>query len=155
DRLRPGQAGQRLVPVPRGQQPGQVLPKPAPLRQRREQVVEPGRVALQRPRRRRARTPRGHHRDHLPTQSPPPTGLPHIPPQVNKSPLRTGHGLHGLSRTLRTVLGVLVSRVRAASGPSGSCPWSGDAGAGFLTPWGAVSGLGGPMPRTIALVVWG
>ncbi|GAA3801486.1 hypothetical protein GCM10022206_45630 [Streptomyces chiangmaiensis] len=37
----------------------------------------------------------------------------------------------------------------------GSCPWSGDAGAGSLTPWGAVSGLGGPMPHTIALVVWG
>ncbi|MGW9028591.1 TetR/AcrR family transcriptional regulator [Streptomyces sp. NPDC055722] len=58
--------------------------------------------------------------------------------------LRTEHELHGLSRTLRTVLGVLVSRVRAASGPSGSCPWSKDAGAGSLTPWGAVSGLGAP-----------
>lgn len=35
----------------------------------------------------------------------------------------------------------------------GSCPWSGDAEAGFLTPTGSVSGLGGPMPHTIALVV--
>jgi hypothetical protein len=36
-----------------------------------------------------------------------------------------------------------------------SCAWSGNAGAGFLVPPGAVSGLGGPMPTTIALVVVG
>ncbi|RZU23508.1 hypothetical protein EV567_1239 [Streptomyces sp. BK239] len=60
-----------------------------------------------------------------------------------------------LSRTPRTVLGVLVARVRSASGAQGSCPWSGDAGAGFLTPGDAWSGLDGPMPRTITPVVWG
>src|SRR5262245_48024529 len=57
-----------------------------------------------------------------------------------------------LSRTPRTVLGVLVHRVRSASGAHGSCPWSGDAGAVSLTPWGARSGLNGPMPASIALV---
>lgn len=60
-----------------------------------------------------------------------------------------------LSRTPRTVWGVLVPRVRSASGASGSCPWSGDAGAGFLTPRGFRSGLDGPMPATITLVVAG
>ena len=40
DRLGPGQAGQRLVPIPRGEQPGQVLPEPPPLGQRDEQVIE-------------------------------------------------------------------------------------------------------------------
>src|SRR5437899_3192885 len=60
-----------------------------------------------------------------------------------------------LSRTSRTVLGVLVHRVRSASGAHGSCPWSGDAGAVSLTPRGFRSGLDGPMPRTIALVVRG
>ena len=34
-RLGPGQRGQRLVPVPRRQQPGQVLPEPPPLRHTR------------------------------------------------------------------------------------------------------------------------
>jgi hypothetical protein len=38
-RLGPGQRGQRLVPVPRRQQPGQLIPEPAPLRQRTEQVI--------------------------------------------------------------------------------------------------------------------
>jgi hypothetical protein len=32
DRLGPGQRGQRLIPVPRRQQPGQVLPESPPLR---------------------------------------------------------------------------------------------------------------------------
>jgi site-specific DNA recombinase len=50
-RLRPSQCGQRLVPVPRRQQPGQILPEPAPLRQPAEQVIKPGRVLLQRARR--------------------------------------------------------------------------------------------------------
>src|SRR5882757_7492766 len=60
-----------------------------------------------------------------------------------------------LSRTPRTVLGVLVHRVLSASGAHGSCPWSGDAGAVSLTPGEAWSGLGGPMPRSIALVLRG
>ena len=60
-----------------------------------------------------------------------------------------------LGRTPRTVLGVLVARVRSASGRHGSCPWSGDAGAGSLTPRNTRSGLDGPMPRTITPVVWG
>jgi site-specific DNA recombinase len=56
--LRPGhrlgsrQRGQRLVPVPRRQQPRQVLPEPPPLRQPAEQVIKPGRILLQRARRR-------------------------------------------------------------------------------------------------------
>src|ERR671923_2956118 len=57
-----------------------------------------------------------------------------------------------LSRTPRTVVGVLVARFRSASGAHGSCPWSGDAGAGSLTPRGLRSGLDGPMPVPIALV---
>ena len=61
-RLSPGQRGQRLVPVPRSQQPGQVLPEPPPLRQRAEQIVKPGRIPLQRPRRHRTRPTFGHHR---------------------------------------------------------------------------------------------
>ncbi|GHH80657.1 hypothetical protein GCM10017771_00530 [Streptomyces capitiformicae] len=60
-----------------------------------------------------------------------------------------------LSRTPRTVLGVLVARVRSASGRHASCAWSGNAGAGSLTPEGSWSGLDGPMPTTIALVVVG
>ena len=51
-RLGPGQRGQRLVPVPRRQQPGQVLPEPPPLFHPREQIIEPGRIPLQRARRR-------------------------------------------------------------------------------------------------------
>jgi hypothetical protein len=54
-RLGPGQRGQCLVPVPRREQPGQILAKPAPLRQGPEHVIEPGRIPLQRPRRRRNR----------------------------------------------------------------------------------------------------
>jgi hypothetical protein len=57
-----------------------------------------------------------------------------------------------LSRMLRTVLSVLVARFLAAPGSSGSYPWSGNAGAGSLTPTGAASGLVGPMPLLIALV---
>jgi hypothetical protein len=53
------------------------------------------------------------------------------------------------SRTLRTVLSVLVARVRSVAGPGTSCVRSGTAGAGFLAPWGARFGLDGPMPRTI------
>lgn len=60
-----------------------------------------------------------------------------------------------LSRTPRTVLGVLVDRVPAVSSTHGSCPWSGYAGAVFLTPWGTRGGLGGPMPASIALVLAG
>ena len=60
-RLGPGQRGQRLVPVPRRQQPGQVLPEPPPLRQRAEQVIKPGRIPLQRARRRRTRPTSRHH----------------------------------------------------------------------------------------------
>jgi hypothetical protein len=60
-----------------------------------------------------------------------------------------------LSRTPRTVSGVLVARVRSASGRHASCAWSGNAGAGSLTSEGAWSGLDGPMPTTITLVVVG
>src|SRR5262249_32965028 len=60
-----------------------------------------------------------------------------------------------LSRTSRTVLGVLGHRVRSMSGRHGSGPWSGYAGAGSLTPGVAWSGLSGPMPDTIAPVVAG
>jgi len=41
-RLRPRQGRQRLVPLPRRQQPGQVLPEPPPLRYMGEQVIETG-----------------------------------------------------------------------------------------------------------------
>jgi site-specific DNA recombinase len=41
-RLRPRQGRQRLVPVPRRQQPGQVLAEPPPLRHMSEQVIETG-----------------------------------------------------------------------------------------------------------------
>jgi hypothetical protein len=44
-------ARQRLVPVPRRQQPHQVLPELPPLRQRMKQMIKPGRITLQRPRR--------------------------------------------------------------------------------------------------------
>lgn len=60
-----------------------------------------------------------------------------------------------LSRTPRTVLGVLVARVRSASGTDGSCPWSGNGRAGSLTPKDTPVGLDGPMPHTITPVVWG
>src|SRR6187200_152058 len=60
-----------------------------------------------------------------------------------------------LSRTPRTVLGVLVHRVPAASSADGSCPWSGYAGAVSLTPLVTRSGLGGPMPAVITLVTAG
>jgi hypothetical protein len=64
DGLGPGQRGQRLVPVPRRQQPRQVLPEPPPLRQPPEQVIKPRRVLLQRARRRRAGTASRHHAPH-------------------------------------------------------------------------------------------
>ena len=48
-------AVQRLVPVPRRQQPGQVLPETLPLRHISKQVIEPGRVILQRANSGRAR----------------------------------------------------------------------------------------------------
>jgi len=54
-RFRPGQSRQCLVPIPRREQAGQVLTEPASLGEGPENVVEPGRVALQRPRRRRGR----------------------------------------------------------------------------------------------------
>ncbi len=60
-RLGAGERGQRLVPVPRRQQPGQVLPEPPPLRQPAEQVIKPGRILLQRARRRRTGPMSGHH----------------------------------------------------------------------------------------------
>lgn len=60
-----------------------------------------------------------------------------------------------LSRTPRTVLGVLVGRVPAAFSADGSCPWSGYAGAVFLVPVAIGSGLGDPMPASIALVLAG
>src|SRR4051812_47323607 len=57
-----------------------------------------------------------------------------------------------LSRTPRTVLGVLVPHFHSASSADGSCPWSGHAGAGSLTPKNARSGLDGPMPLLITPV---
>jgi hypothetical protein len=45
-RLGSRQRRQRLVPVPRRQQTGQVFPEPPPLRQRAEQVIKPGRIPL-------------------------------------------------------------------------------------------------------------
>src|SRR4051812_18217649 len=60
-----------------------------------------------------------------------------------------------LSRVSRTVLDTLVARFRATAGRHASGAWSGKVGAGSLTLWGARSGLDAPMPRTIALVVWG
>ncbi|MGW2933009.1 helix-turn-helix domain-containing protein [Streptomyces sp. NPDC001156] len=42
---------------------------------------------------------------------------------VGRPFLGTEHEVYRLSRTLRTVLGVLVSRFRAASGPIGSTRW--------------------------------
>src|SRR6266566_4752403 len=54
-RLSAGQRGQRLVPVPRRQQPGQVLPEPPPLRHTAKKIIEPGRIPLQRTRSRRTR----------------------------------------------------------------------------------------------------
>ncbi|MEU0566970.1 hypothetical protein ABZ297_16510 [Nonomuraea sp. NPDC005983] len=44
--LGPGQGRQRLVTIAWRQQSGQVLAKPWPLRQMREQIVESGRVPL-------------------------------------------------------------------------------------------------------------
>jgi hypothetical protein len=85
-RLRPGQRRQRLVPLPRTQQPRQVLPEPPPLRQRAEQVIKPGRIPLQRARRRRTRQPTRHHT--LPRVSRHHTlGIPRARPIVNKLPL--------------------------------------------------------------------
>lgn len=60
-----------------------------------------------------------------------------------------------LGRMSRTVLDTLVTRFRARVRRDGSCPSSGIGRAGFLSSWGAWSGLDGPMPRTIALVVRG
>ncbi|WUU43336.1 CHAT domain-containing protein [Streptomyces sp. NBC_00659] len=77
--LRPCQAGDRLVPLPRRQQPGQVLTKTPPLGQAEEEVIEPGRVPLQRLRRGRTRTASSHLHPpskavdsyHRPTTNPP------------------------------------------------------------------------------------
>lgn len=55
----------------------------------------------------------------------------------------------------RTVLGTLVPRFRPTVRWHASCARSGNVGAGFLTPTGTRGGLGGPMPRTIALVMRG
>lgn len=60
-----------------------------------------------------------------------------------------------LGRTPLTALDVLVVRVNFAVGRHGSCPWSGNAAVGFLTPWDAWSGLDGPMPHRITPVLWG
>jgi hypothetical protein len=54
------QAGQRLVPVSRRQQSGEVLAEAAPLGQRDQKVIEAGRVLLQRTRCGRARPAFGH-----------------------------------------------------------------------------------------------
>ena len=50
DRLGPDQAGQRLVPITRQQQPLQVLPKAAPLGERAQAIVELARVLFEWPR---------------------------------------------------------------------------------------------------------
>ena len=60
-----------------------------------------------------------------------------------------------LSRVPRTVVGTLVARFRSASGADRSCPWSGNAEAGLLTPRDTRYGLDAPMPHSIAPVLWG
>jgi hypothetical protein len=67
-RLSAHEGGQRLVPFPGQQQPGQILAEPPPLSQGGEQPVEAGRVLLQRPRSRRAGTTRSHHNPQMQTQ---------------------------------------------------------------------------------------
>ena len=81
-RLGPGQRGQRLVPVPRRQQPGQVLPEPPPLRHTSEQIIEPGRIPLQRTRRRRTRSdvPSSHTPEQIVHYSP---GIPRNPTRIS------------------------------------------------------------------------
>ncbi|MEU7380087.1 transposase [Streptomyces sp. NPDC042207] len=54
-----------------------------------------------------------------------------------------------LSRVPRTVVGTLVARFRSASGANGSCPRSGNAGAGSLAPRAARYGLDSPLPHRI------
>lgn len=81
-RLRPCQASDRLVPLPRRQQPGQILTKPPPLGQAEEEVVEPSRVVLQRSRRRRTRTASSHLQPPA-RQLTPTTGLRPTRPTVN------------------------------------------------------------------------
>src|SRR4030095_2975758 len=53
DGLRPNQRGESLIPIPRQEEPLQILAKTAPLGQGLEQLVKMGRVLLQRPRSRR------------------------------------------------------------------------------------------------------
>src|SRR5919201_2417393 len=55
----------------------------------------------------------------------------------------------------RTVLDGLVPRVRPHGRRHGSRPWSDPGRAGFLTPPSTGSGLGGPMPASIAVVLAG
>ena len=61
DRLRADQRGEGLVPLPRQEQPLEVLPKAPPLGQRAEQGIERGREALQRTRGRGTGEPLAHH----------------------------------------------------------------------------------------------
>ncbi|MFJ5309546.1 hypothetical protein [Streptomyces sp. NPDC088350] len=59
-RLAADEAGQRLVPVPWKQQPGQILAKPTPLRRGLEEIIEAGGVGFQRTERGRAWQPLRH-----------------------------------------------------------------------------------------------
>jgi hypothetical protein len=83
-RLSPGQRGQRLVPVPRRQQPRQVLPEPPPLRHTSKKIIEPGRILLQRARRRRTGPMSGHH-------APPGTSRHYSPAYLPPAPESTNH----------------------------------------------------------------
>src|SRR5262249_58776527 len=82
----PRERREHVVPHARRRPPTRALPDPPPLRQRPEQVIKPGRIPLQRARRRRTRQPSRHHT--LPKRhAPPPPGIPRPTSKVNKLPL--------------------------------------------------------------------
>lgn len=101
DGLRPGQAGDRLVPLPRRQQPGQILTTTPPLSQAEEEIVEPGRALLQRPRHRRTRTTSGH-----------------LQPSTEQLTLTTGR------RPIRPAVNPQTRRMQRTTGNSASPPAS-------------------------------
>lgn len=75
DWLRPRQTRQRLIAIPRRQQPGQILPEPAPLRQRTKQPIKVDTIVFQRTR--QGRTLLKHvHREPLPGRAPSELPLP-------------------------------------------------------------------------------
>ena len=113
DRLGPGQRRQRLVPLPRRQQPGQVLPEPPPLRHTSKKVIKPGRIPLQRARRYRTARPTSRH--HVLHQQVMPL-LPGIPPtrsRVNKPPLSSRRGDVVLTDLAAEMLDIATRRANA------------------------------------------